>query len=390
MPVPQLPECFNPFNMATIDEILGKQTGGGNNPPKGSMELAEQNSGENAPETTPAPTPAPKKAPTAPVTVQTESQQTEQPLSYEALIERFMPKPKTQEELAKDEKKYKRKQIFNAISEGLTALSNLYFTTQGAPNMYQAKDNSIDRTKVNYDRMMSENKSNALAYLNARMGARKADEAKGNADRAWQRTLQLDDQERQRYADNIAHRDAREKVADDRYAAEQAYRQKRDEASDAWREKTFEENKRQADRSYNFQVKQHNDNVEVRREANAATAARRVRGKQLGFSDGEGNQVSIYENVWKGSMQQVYDAMLSDFAPTDEVERKRWERQMKKYDTPQKKEDYVKQNWHKSPKASQLMLALSKIDPATMTSELNDEVVEYDPNDEVIDYVPGK
>lgn len=375
--------------MATIDEILGKQTGGGDNPPKGSLAWAEQNSGENAPETTPAPAPAPKKTPTAPVTVQTESQQTEQPLSYEALIERFMPKPKTQEELAKDEKKYKRKQIFNAISEGLTALSNLYFTTQGAPNMYQAKDNSIDRTRVNYDRMMSENRSNALAYLNARMGARKADEAKGNADRAWQRTLQLDDQERQRYADNIAHRDAREKVADDRYAAEQAYRQKRDEASDAWREKTFEENKRQADRSYNFQVKQHNDNVEVRREANAATAARGVRGKQLGFSDGEGNQVSIYENVWKGSMQQVFDAMVADGVEKGEMSDKRYKMKIDRMSA-KDKDDFVKQNWHKSPKASQLMLALSKIDPATMTSELNDEVVEYDPNDEVIDYVPGK
>ena len=91
-------------------------------------------------------------------------------------------------------------------------------------------------------------------------------------------------------------------------------------------------------------------------------------------------------------MQQVYDAMLSDLAPADEAERKRWERQMKKLDTPQKKEDYVKQNWHKSPKASQIMLTLSGIDPATMTSGLNDDVEDYTPgggDDEVIDYTPG-
>ena len=59
--------------------------------------------------------------------------------------------------------------------------------------------------------------------------------------------------------------------------------------------------------------------------------------------------------------------------------RKGFDRQMKKLDTPQKKEDYVKQNWHKSPKASAIMLSLSKLDPATMTSELNDEVVDYVP-----------
>lgn len=105
----------------------------------------------------------------------------------------------------------------------------------------------------------------------------------------------------------------------------------------------------------------------------AALAARGVRGKKLGFVDGSGKQVSIYENVWKGSMQQVYDAMLQDLAPIDEAERRIWERQMRNLDTPQKKEDYVKQNWHKSPKASQIMLTLSGIDPATMISTLSDD-----------------
>lgn len=39
------------------------------------------------------------------------------------------------------------------------------------------------------------------------------------------------------------------------------------------------------------------------------------------------------------------------------------------------------------------MLSLSKLDPATMTSELNNEVVDYVPgggDDDVIDYTPGK
>ena len=109
-------------------------------------------------------------------------------------------------------------------------------------------------------------------------------------------------------------------------------------------------------------------------QANAsALAARGVRGKKLGFVDGSGKQVGIYENVWKGSMQQVYDAMLQDLAPVDEAERRMWERQMRNLDTPQKKEDFVKQNWHRSPKASQIMLTLSGIDPATMISTLSDD-----------------
>ena len=40
------------------------------------------------------------------------------------------------------------------------------------------------------------------------------------------------------------------------------------------------------------------------------------------------------------------------------------------------------------------MLTLSSIDPANMTSEVNDDVEDYVPNnggdDDMIDYVPGK
>lgn len=343
----------------------------------------------SAPPAAPAP-PASPQAPASSPAPADEKPAEQRVSSYEDLIAQFMPKPKTQEELAKEQKKYRRNQIINAIGEGLTALSNLFFTTQYAPNMYNAKNNSVDRTQVRYDKMMSDNKSNALSYINTIMGARQADDAAARDKRNWERQLERDRIADERYQANIDYRAGRDRIADERYDAEQAYRKERDKAADAWKQKTFDENKRQADRNYNFQVKQHKDNVEVKKTAAAATAARGVRGKRLGFSDGDGNQVSIYENVWKGSMQQVYDVMLSDLTPTDETQRKRFEREMKKLDTPQKKEDYVKQNWHKSPKASQIMLALSKIDPATMTSEINDEVVDYTPSEEIIDYVPGK
>lgn len=393
--------------MATYDEILGGSPKGGTPPPKGSQEWLEQqqggptpakgtaewadaHSGANAPAPTIA-TPAPKPAPAPSVTPapQSQEQQTEQPVSsYEDLIKQFMPKPKTQEELDKEAKKYRRKQIINAIGEGVTALSNLFFTTQYAPNMYKAKDNSIDRTKVSYDKMLSDNKSNALAYLNAVMGARKADDARADAQRNWERQLERDRIGDERYNANIEYRAERDRIGDERYNQEQAYRRERDAAGDAWRQKQFDENKRQADRNYNFQVKQHNDNVDVRRKAAAATAARGVRGKRLGFSDGDGNQVSIYENVWKGSMQQVYDAMLADGVGKGDLTDTRYRRKMDGMSASEK-DDFVKQNWHKSQRASQIMLALSKIDPASMTSEVNDEVEDYTPNEEVIDYVPG-
>lgn len=365
--------------MATIDEILQD----------GNLAKSQKDTGSPAPTSTSDTTQTPevrkesKQSP--PVTTQ------QAPTGYEALIEKFMPKPKTQEELEIDKKKYRRNQIINAIGEGVSAIANLYFTTKGSPNMYSGKNNSVDRTRVSYEKMMSDNKDTAIAYLNARINARKADEAQGNAQRNWERTLQRDRIGDERYNQEQEYRKQRDQIGDDRYNSEQEYKKQRDQVGDDRWQKTFDENKRRSDREYNFSVQSHNDNVQLAHERNAATAAKGVRGKQLGFADGGGNQVSIYENVWKGSMQQVYDAMLSDLAPTDETERKRWERQMRKLDTPSKKEDYVKQNWHKPPKASSIMLALSKIDPATMTSAVNDDVIDYSPDDgEIIDYVPSK
>ena len=406
--------------MATLDEILGGSPpsgggsapkgsqewaeqnsgdnagGGNNNPPKGSQEWAEQNSGDNAPVN--SPTVVKKAAPT-------EKPKTTVAVpggggggGYEELFKKLNPyTPPTPEELEKEKKKQKRAQIFAAIGDGITALSNLYFASQYAPSMYDGKNTMSERAKVSYDKMVKERDEKTAAYTNGLMKARQADEAAADKERSWQRQLGLDEEARQRYKESIQHRNERDRIADERYTQEQADKKARtDEENRRW-QATFDENKRRADRSHNFQVTQHNDNVAVRREQAAATRAKGVRGKQLGFADGNGNQVAIYENVWKGSMQQVYDAMLQDLAPTDEAERKRWERQMKKLDTPQKKEDYVKQNWHKSAKASQIMLTLSGIDPATMTSEVSsdeDDVVDYDPNgggdDEVIDYVPGK
>ena len=404
--------------MATLDEILGgsppnggghapkgsqewaeQNSGnnaggsGGSTPPKGSQEWAEQNSGNNAPVSS-SPT-----APTQPGAKSKPSSVAGAPASggggggYEELFKKLNPyTPPTAEELEKERKREKRAQIIAAIGDGITALSNLFFTTQYAPNMYDGKNTISQANKVRYDKLIKDREEKNTAYFNGLMRARQADAENAHRERSWQRQLGLDQEARDRYNESITHRNEREQIADERYNSEQAYRRGRDEEADRRWQANFDEDKRRSDRSYNFQVRQNKDNLAVRRETNAATRARGVRGKQLGFADGNGNQVSIYENVWKGSMQQVYDAMLSDLAPADEAERKRWERQMKKLDTPQKKEDYVKQNWHKSPKASQIMLTLSGIDPATMASELNDDVEDYTPgggDDEVIDYTPG-
>lgn len=374
--------------MATLDDILGN---GGNTPPpkgakvwheqqqdsptvpppaKGTKEWTEQHSGDNAPISSP---PTASQTPEKQKDAQTTGGGTSAgggSLSgwggYEALFRKLNPDtPMTAEELEKEKKKQKRNQIFAAIGDGISALSNLFFTTQYAPNMYTGKDTMSERTKIRYDKLMKDIYEKNMAYFNGLFRAKQADAEAAYRERAWKK-------DEDRYNEGIRHRNEREKITDDRYDAEQEYKKGRDAEADRRWQANFDENKRQADRSYNFQVKRHNDNVAVERDKARAAAARGVRGKQLGFSDGDGNQVAIYENVWKGSMQQVFDAMIADGVEKGDLSDTRYKTKINKMSA-RDKDDFVKQNWHKSPKASAIMLSLSKLDPATMTSEVSKE-----------------
>ena len=381
--------------MATLDEILGgSPPDGGGHAPIGSQEWAEQNSGENAPVSS-SPT-----APTQPGAKSKPSSGAGAPASggggggYEELFKKLNPyTPPTAEELEKERKREKRAQIFAAIGDGITALSNLFFTTQYAPNMYDGKNTISTANKVRYDKLVKDREEKNTAYYNALMRARQADDEAAHRERSWQRQLGLDQEARDRYNEGIQHRNERERIADERYTSEQEYRRGRDAEADRRWQANFDEDKRRSDRSHNFQVRQHNDNVSVRREQARATAARGVRGNRIGFADAEGHQVNIYENVWKGSMQQVYDILIEDLAPasTDRSARRTWDRENGgPHDTSQKKDDFVKRNWHKSERARELMSVLSTIDPATMTSDISEDIEEYNPesDDEVIEYRP--
>lgn len=106
--------------------------------------------------------------------------------------------PPTAEELEKEKKKQKRDQIFAAIGDGISALSNLFFTTQYAPNMYTGKNTMSERTKVRYDKLMKEREGKEKEYYEGLMKAKIADEEGDDRERKWQRLLRLDDYNRMR------------------------------------------------------------------------------------------------------------------------------------------------------------------------------------------------
>ena len=135
-----------------------------------------------------------------------------QRVSYEEMFRLLNPyKPPTQEELEKERKKQRREQIFAAIGDGISALSNLFFTTQYAPNMYRPAETQSEKTRKRWDKLAAERNANMTAYINGLMRARQADDAYNDNERAWQRQLGLDKikQERDKAAD--ARAEAKEK-----------------------------------------------------------------------------------------------------------------------------------------------------------------------------------
>ncbi|MBR6632054.1 MAG: hypothetical protein IKK89_08950 [Alistipes sp.] len=300
---------------------------------------------------------------TSPESVQKESATptTQKTMTYEEMFRMSNPyTPPTPEELEKERKKKKREAIFAAIGDGVAALSNLAFTSFSfAPSSFDAKNTMSSKWQKRWDKIEKEREGKNKEYYQGYMRARMADDEVARDNRNWE------------------YKVGRDKLADDRYTAEQAENKRRWEAGvkeraeqrkaegERW-QKQFDENQRQFNANQRRLTNQATQQANARIAAAKAAGARGVRGKQLGFADGNGNQVSIYENVWKGSMQQVYDAIIADgvASPTklQEVEGM----------TPAQKEDFVKANWTKSPKAQTIMMALSKIDPATMTSEVQD------------------
>lgn len=101
------------------------------------------------------------------------------------LKERAAKKPLSPEE----EKRKRRDKLISGIGDALASVANLYFTTQGAPNMYDPKHNLSDVAKTKWDEIAANNEkigNERLAYMIKQYellkGKRKEKEAKEAAD----------------------------------------------------------------------------------------------------------------------------------------------------------------------------------------------------------------
>lgn len=86
-------------------------------------------------------------------------------LDLDRFISDYRKRLETDEERVEREKRERRNGMFAAIGDGLSALSNLYFTTKGAPDMYDKGNSIVDRHNKWVEKLKEQRDSDMNSYL---------------------------------------------------------------------------------------------------------------------------------------------------------------------------------------------------------------------------------
>ncbi len=193
-----------------MDDILGVT------PPKKSTQETDRPAAtapawlhSTAPDATPQPTPAPAppisdqfKPPTADQAAQSVGQMLNpapRRMSYTDMFEALHPqKPLSEEDKAKEERRARWRKVSAALSDGLGALANLYYTSQGAPSSFTPANLEGAKEAERYRIMKDRWKAEEAAYAQGRMQAAMADYRADQERRAAEASAAAREYERQR------------------------------------------------------------------------------------------------------------------------------------------------------------------------------------------------
>lgn len=379
-------------DMATRDDIL-------NNPPKGTKEWSENNdneernyqkgtkeavvqSAENAPDNSYIWKEKEPQQKDNPQNEQIEKNQERRTLSYKEMFEIFNPKPNP-EQLKKDAKRARTRNIISALGDGISALANLHYTTKGAPNMYDGKNNLSEKSQARYDKLMQDYMDNLEKYRQGRLKAEQMD-------REWDFRQQQAD----RAQDNAdkAHQLNKDKIE---------YDKEKDE-------KDFNEKKRQFDANLQRLKQQADDELAERKRVNNSTInknsyyingggnSKKDKPEYMPFtsSDRNTNVLSIRKDVWQSNWPYLFGIIISEgYDMNDYLTKHVFDNMDDK-----QKETFVKQHWGDSETAKDYMKRMSEIYPNeefnktyNSKNDADSNIINYTPggnNDEIIDYVP--
>lgn len=135
----------------------------------------------------------------------------------------------TPEEKAAEAKRERRAKIFSAIGDGISALANVYFTSKGAPDMYNPSTSMSAKTKAYWDKLNAERKANEDKYNDLLLGAYKADKADKDAKDKWR-------QQMEQWKIEMEQKNENERYRRDKDDADAKYRKEKDDADRSSRE----------------------------------------------------------------------------------------------------------------------------------------------------------
>lgn len=165
-----------------------------------------------------------------PLAIPTQQPKPEEPaknprMSYVEMYQRLNPfQPPTEEDLEKERKKAKRDKIFAAIGDGISALSNLYFTTRYAPNMYNHENAQSAKVERKWQQLQADRDAQMNAYIRNLMAAQQADDDREDKDRNWKRQIGMDEYNKKKDADELQYRKDRDEKKDEQW--KDSYNQK--------------------------------------------------------------------------------------------------------------------------------------------------------------------
>lgn len=156
--------------------------------------LAAQPPGEEYDESPQAPptTPAPAVTTTAPTTDATPSTEGEEYHTYRDIFAKLAPQT-SEEDKKKQMRRERRKAIVSALGDGLSALSNLYFTTKGAPDQ-GLKPGMTESAKKRMDDLRAQWQKEKDKYQDLMLKGLEMDREQGN----WLKLYELQKNEEER------------------------------------------------------------------------------------------------------------------------------------------------------------------------------------------------
>ena len=291
------------------------------------------------------------------------------PRTYGEMLKRFY-REKIKGEGLTPEQREQREMRLAKLTDGISAIVNLIATTQGAQSSFTGENTRTENTRKKWEEFYKKQKEEGRQIYEDQMRALKLEEAIKNRN-------------------NEEAKSTRSPIQRE----SEAIKQKQQTSSSPIQRESASTKTDNVTKTVSANTQKTVANTLLQKSSKPAKEEDKNK-YRIVFDDGKGNEIAIHKDVWRGSMQQVFNSLIDEgIGRSEHTTPERYKKRMSEMSNSQK-EDFVKQNWNKSAKAKELMLSYSKNNPSTMTSKINDEeeIEIYTPNnnEDVIVYVPGK